>query len=93
MIMTTLRVFEIFQQIIIIRNRIIFLHFLESVCQTIVKTDYFLAKSDNLAALYIEYVVDGSATGRVVYAKVNDEDGLIEELRYDSPLKHKISFR
>ena len=58
-----------------------------------VKTDYFLAKSDNLAALYIEYVVDGSATGRVVYAKVNDEDGLIEELRYDSPLKHKISFR
>jgi hypothetical protein len=37
--------------------------------------------------------VDGSATGRVVYAKVNDEDGLIEELRYDSPLKHKISFR
>ena len=58
-----------------------------------VKTDYFLAKSDNLPALYIEYVVDGSATGRVVYVKVDDSDGLITELRYDSPLNHKISFR
>lgn len=58
-----------------------------------IKTDYFLSQADNEPVVYIEYVSDGSQTGRVVYAKVSDEDGLIEELRYDSPLKHKISFR
>ena len=57
------------------------------------KIDYFLAKSDNDYAVYIEYVVDGVATGTVVTVKVNDEDGLIEELTYDNPLKHTISFK
>jgi hypothetical protein len=58
-----------------------------------VKTDYFLSRAENDSVVYIEYVSDGSATGTLVYAKVSDEDGLIQELRYDSPLKHKVSFR
>lgn len=58
-----------------------------------VKTDYFLSRADNESVVYIEYVTDGVACGKVCYLKVSDSDGLIKEIRYDSPLNHKISFR
>lgn len=58
-----------------------------------IKTDYFLCKSDNDCAVYIEYVVDGLANGDVLYAKVEDEAGLIKEIKYSEPLNHKISFK
>lgn len=58
-----------------------------------VKTDYFLSRAENDSVVYIEYVLDGIATSNLIYAKVSDEDGLIQELRYDSPLNHKVSFR
>ena len=58
-----------------------------------IKIDYFLCKSDNEYAVYIEYVSDGLANGQVLYVKVEDEAGLIKEIKYEDPLNHKISFK
>ena len=66
---------------------------LEDLKEKGIKIDYFLSKCDNEYSVYIEYVVDGLANGRVLFAKVEDEAGLIKEIRYQNPLGHNISFK
>lgn len=66
---------------------------LEELKEKGIKIDYFLCKCDNDYAVYIEYVENGLANGRVIFAKVEDEAGLIKEIQYKAPLGHNISFK